>query len=78
MKVFDYFILSLPVFMLIVDIGKCLSRFSNAKTPYCIRFNPDVDKSHLFVVGCADKKIYTVSLVIGKLELVHLRNIFEI
>lgn len=42
-------------------LGKCISRFTNSKTPYCIRFNPDEDKSNLFVVGCADKKIYTVS-----------------
>ena len=41
-------------------IGKCISRFTNSKTPYCIRFNPDEDKTNLFVVGCADKKIYTV------------------
>ena len=35
-------------------------RFTNKKTPYCIKFNPDEDKQHLFIVGCADKKLYTV------------------
>ncbi len=44
--------------------GKCISRFTNGKTPYCIKFNPDEDKQHLFVVGCADKKIYTVRIII--------------
>ena len=40
--------------------GKCLNRFTNKKTPYCVRFNPDEDKQNLFVVGCSDKKIYCV------------------
>lgn len=48
--------------------GKCLSRFTNSKTPYCVRFNPDADKSHLFVVGCADKKIYTVSVCLWRYQ----------
>ena len=26
-----------------------------------MKFNPDDDKQNLFVVGCSDKKIYTVS-----------------
>jgi len=51
-----------PSSLFLCVTGKCLSRFTNSKTPYCIRFNPDPEKSHLFVVGCADKKIYTVSL----------------
>ena len=41
--------------------GDCLGRFTTQKTPYCVKFNPDDDKQHLFVVGCSDKKIYTVS-----------------
>ena len=41
--------------------GKCVSRFTNKKVPYCVRFNPDEDKQNLFVVGWSDKKIYTVS-----------------
>ena len=45
---------------ILLCLGKCISKFTNSKTPYCIRFNPDVDKANLFVVGCADKKIYTV------------------
>ena len=42
-------------------LGQCIGRFTNQKTPYCLAFNPDEDKQHLFIVGCADKKIYTVS-----------------
>jgi len=38
-----------------------VSRFTNKKVPYCVRFNPDEDKQNFFVVGCSDKKIYTVS-----------------
>ena len=45
-----------------VCAGQCVGRFTNTKTPYCVRFNPDEDKQGLFVVGCSDKKIYTVSL----------------
>lgn len=39
------------------ESGKCVSRFTNGKTPYCVRFNPDADKNHLFVAGMSDKKI---------------------
>jgi pre-mRNA-processing factor 17 len=41
------------------ETGKCVSRFTNGKLPYCIKFNPDEDKQHLFLAGCNDKKIYT-------------------
>ena len=41
--------------------GECVGRFTNQKTPYCVRFNPDEDKQNFFLVGCADKKIYCVS-----------------
>jgi pre-mRNA-processing factor 17 len=41
------------------ETGQCIGRYTNQKAPYCIAFNPDEDKQHLFVVGCADKKIYT-------------------
>ena len=49
------------------DSGKCLGRFTNENktTPYCVKLNPDADKQHLFIVGCADKKIYTVSRLVA-------------
>ena len=41
--------------------GECISRFTNKKVPYCVKFNPDEDKQHLFVAGLSDKKILCVS-----------------
>ena len=52
----------LTITMCVFVAGQCVGRFTNTKTPYCVRFNPDEDKQGLFVVGCSDKKIYTVSL----------------
>ncbi|KAA3678450.1 pre-mRNA-processing factor 17 [Paragonimus westermani] len=39
------------------ETGKCKNQFNLKRVAYCVRFNPDVDKQHLFLVGCADKKI---------------------
>ncbi|KAI9563186.1 hypothetical protein GHT06_010644 [Daphnia sinensis] len=39
------------------ETGQVISRFTNKKVPYCVKFNPDEDKQHLFVAGMADKKI---------------------
>lgn len=39
------------------ETGQCVSRFSNRKIAYCVKFNPDDDKQHLFVAGTSDKKI---------------------
>ena len=47
-----------------IHLGQCISRFSNQKTAYCLAFNPDDDKQHLFIAGCVDKKIYTVSQLV--------------
>nr|XP_002129631.1 pre-mRNA-processing factor 17 [Ciona intestinalis] len=41
------------------ETGQCISRFSNKKIPYCVKFNPDENKQHLFVAGLSDKKIVT-------------------
>ena len=45
-------------------LGQCISRFTNRKVPYCVKFNPDEDKQNLFVAGMSDKKIVQVSLFI--------------
>lgn len=37
--------------------GECVGRYTNNKVAYCVKFNPDDDKQHLFVAGTADKKI---------------------
>ncbi|MBN3270603.1 PRP17 factor, partial [Polyodon spathula] len=39
------------------ETGHCISRFTNRKVPYCVKFNPDEDKQSLFVAGMSDKKI---------------------
>ncbi|XP_064473092.1 pre-mRNA-processing factor 17-like [Ornithodoros turicata] len=39
------------------ETGECISRFSNRKVAYCVKFNPDNNKQDLFVAGTSDKKI---------------------
>ena len=43
------------------ETGQVISRFTNKKVPYFVKFNPEEDKQHLFVAGMADKKIVCVS-----------------
>ncbi|KAK1784061.1 hypothetical protein P4O66_004328, partial [Electrophorus voltai] len=38
-------------------LGQCISRFTNRKVLYCVKFNPDEDKQNLFVAGMSEKKI---------------------
>ena len=49
------------MYVFLCSAGKCVGRFTNEKTPYCVRFNPDEDKQNFFLVGCNDKKIHCVS-----------------
>ncbi|XP_050298028.1 pre-mRNA-processing factor 17 [Anthonomus grandis grandis] len=39
------------------ETGQVVSRFTSRKIPYCVKFNPDYNKQHLFVAGTSDKKI---------------------
>ncbi|XP_055381264.1 pre-mRNA-processing factor 17 [Condylostylus longicornis] len=39
------------------ETGDVVSRFSSRKIPFCVKFNPDRNKQHLFVAGTSDKKI---------------------
>lgn len=39
------------------ETGQCIQAFSNGKIPYCVKFNPDEDKQHIFLGGMSDKKI---------------------
>ncbi|XP_029451139.1 pre-mRNA-processing factor 17 isoform X2 [Rhinatrema bivittatum] len=39
------------------ETGQCITKFTNRKVPYCVKFNPDEDKQNLFVAGMSDKKI---------------------
>ena len=40
------------------ETGKCISKFTNRKIPYVVKFNPDQDKQHIFLAGCNDKKVH--------------------
>lgn len=39
------------------ETGQVVSRYTSRKIPYCIKFNPDKNRQHLFVAGTSDKKI---------------------
>lgn len=39
------------------ETGQVVSRFTSRKIPYCVKFNPDKNRQHLFVAGTSDKKI---------------------
>lgn len=39
------------------ETGQCVKRFNSRAVPYCIQFNPDEERSHLFLAGMANKKI---------------------
>lgn len=43
------------------ETGDVISRFSSRKIPFCVKFNPEPSKQHLFVAGTSDKKIICVS-----------------
>lgn len=44
------------------ETGDVVSRFSSKKIPFCVKFNPEPSKQHLFVAGTSDKKIICVSI----------------
>jgi len=39
------------------ETGKIIRSFTNRKTAYCVTFNPEEDKQHIMLAGCANKKI---------------------
>ena len=41
------------------ETGECLGRYTNKRIPYCVKFNPDEDKQHLFIAGMSDNKMIT-------------------
>nr|DBA26576.1 TPA: hypothetical protein GDO54_010817 [Pyxicephalus adspersus] len=49
------------------ETGQCISRFTNRKVPYCVKFNPDEDKQNLFVAGMSDKKIVQWDIRTGEI-----------
>ncbi|KAJ3141089.1 pre-mRNA-processing factor 17 [Geranomyces variabilis] len=48
------------------ETGKCISAYTTKRIPYCVKFNPDADKQHIFLTGCADKKIYQFDMNTGE------------
>lgn len=58
------------------ETGQVVKRFSSRKIPYCIKFNPDKNKQHLFVAGTSDKKIICVSILAENIRLTFSRLIF--
>jgi len=49
------------------ETGQCLGAFTNKKIPYCVKFNPDPNRQHLFLTGSSDKKILQWDINSGKL-----------
>eukprot|EP00041_Stephanoeca_diplocostata_P030713 m.936721 g.936721 ORF g.936721 m.936721 type:complete len:418 (-) comp23811_c0_seq4:3697-4950(-) len=48
------------------ETGECISRFSNKKIPYCVKFHPAEDKQNLFCCGTSDKKILCYDIRSGE------------
>jgi pre-mRNA-processing factor 17 len=48
------------------ETGKCIRSFTTGKIPYTVKFNPDEDKQHIFLAGCADKKIVQFDINTGE------------
>ena len=49
------------------ETGECLGSYNNGKIPYCVKFNPDKDKQHIFLAGYADKRIIQWDTNSGKI-----------
>ena len=48
------------------ETGQMIRKFTNKKIPYCVKFNPNEDKQHLFVAGTQDKKILCYDINSGE------------
>lgn len=51
------------------ETGQCISRFTNRKIPYCVKFHPH--HQHQFLVGSSDKKITQWDAERGKITQVY-------
>lgn len=49
------------------ETGQCIQAFTNGKIPYCMKFNPDPDKQHIFLAGMSDKKIIQYDIRSGEI-----------
>eukprot|EP01007_Sphenomonas_quadrangularis_P002798 NODE_473_length_1445_cov_181.657593_g354_i0.p1 GENE.NODE_473_length_1445_cov_181.657593_g354_i0~~NODE_473_length_1445_cov_181.657593_g354_i0.p1 ORF type:complete len:423 (+),score=129.53 NODE_473_length_1445_cov_181.657593_g354_i0:29-1270(+) len=48
------------------ETGQVIRTMSNSKIAYCLKFHPDEQRSHLFLAGCSDKKIWCWDTKSGK------------
>eukprot|EP00126_Sphaerothecum_destruens_P003515 Sdes_comp17262_c0_seq1m6458 len=60
-----------------VDTGKCIGKFRSPSVPYCVKFYPTFQNGNFFVVGCADKKVYTVCIFLIDFHF-HLHESFSV
>ncbi|KAJ3295640.1 pre-mRNA-processing factor 17 [Borealophlyctis nickersoniae] len=47
------------------ETGQCIQSFTTKRIPYCVKFHPDEDKQHIFLTGCADKKVHQFDINTG-------------
>ncbi|KAG0746126.1 hypothetical protein G6F57_000965 [Rhizopus arrhizus] len=48
------------------ETGKCIRNFSTGRLPYCVSFNPDHNKQHIFLAGYSDKKVVQFDIRTGE------------
>lgn len=49
------------------ETGRCIRSFHTNQVPNCVVWNPGYGRQHVFLVGCADKKIYQYDSKTGKI-----------
>ncbi|RUP50986.1 hypothetical protein BC936DRAFT_136717 [Jimgerdemannia flammicorona] len=49
------------------ETGQCIKSFTTGKIPYCVKFNPEEDKQHIFLAGCSDKKVVQFDINTGEI-----------
>jgi len=49
------------------ETGECIGSYTNGKIPYCVKFNPNQEKQHIFLAGCSDKRIIQFDTNSGKI-----------
>ncbi|KAI9349299.1 WD40-repeat-containing domain protein [Zopfochytrium polystomum] len=49
------------------ETGQCIRSFTTRRIPHCVKFHPSQDKQHIFLTGCADKKVYQFNTNTGSI-----------
>ncbi|KAJ1560090.1 pre-mRNA-processing factor 17 [Cladochytrium tenue] len=47
------------------ETGQCIRSFTTRRVPHCVKFHPGNDRQHIFLTGCADKKVYQFNTTTG-------------